>query len=72
MACTSPSLTVESYEDMTSAQTTGTDTDKPGYRRRHSSFHPRRKRESTEMDGEEGLLLKVCQLLPPQQAENFV
>lgn len=64
MACTSPSLTVESYDDITAAHSSGADFDKPHNRRRHSSYQPRRKRDSVEMDGEEGLLLKVrlCQL----------
>lgn len=59
MVCTSPSLTVESYEDITAAQSSAVDeAEKPSYRRRHSSFHPRRKSADT-IDGEEGLLLKV-------------
>ena len=62
MACTSPSLTVESYEDITSAKTSGTDDQKQIYRRRHSSFHPRRKSYENAMDGDEGLLLRVCLL----------
>lgn len=74
MACTSPSLTtVESYEDITSARTTGAEeheNEKPSYRRRHSSFHPRRK--STEMEGEESLLLRVCPLLPIQKNKENV
>jgi len=57
-SCTSPSLTVESYEDITSTKASARDTLQPGYRRRHSSFHPRRKSADT-MDGDEGLLLKV-------------
>ncbi|KAH8591405.1 hemolysin-III family protein [Bisporella sp. PMI_857] len=59
MACTGSSLTVESYNDL--AETSGADRgdEKHGYRRRHSSFHAKRKRESGEMEGEEGLLLKV-------------
>ncbi|RDW77137.1 putative IZH3 [Coleophoma cylindrospora] len=58
MVCTSPSVTVESYEDITTARTTGTDdSNHPIYRRRNSSYHPRR--NSYENDGEEGLSLKV-------------
>lgn len=58
MVCTGPSLTVESYEGISSALKI--DNEKPCYRRRHSSFHPRRKSSSAEsMDGEEGLLLRV-------------
>ncbi|KAG9241300.1 hemolysin-III related-domain-containing protein [Calycina marina] len=58
MACTTPSLTVESYENIP-AQSSGIDSEnKPSYKRRHSSFQ-RRKRNSTELEGEEGLSLKV-------------
>jgi adiponectin receptor len=58
MVCTGPSLTVESYEAVSSALKI--ENEKPCYRRRHSSFHPRRKSSSAEsMDGEEGLLLRV-------------
>jgi adiponectin receptor len=61
MVCTSPALTVESsYEEITTAATvTGREDQKPNYRRRHSSFHPRRKSCESVMDGEESLLLKV-------------
>jgi adiponectin receptor len=59
MVCTSPSLTVESYEEITAASATGREDQNPIYRRRHSSFHPRRKSSGSVMDGEEGLLLKV-------------
>jgi adiponectin receptor len=65
MVCTSPSLTVESYEDISTAKTSSSSREiegerqKPDYRRRHSSFHPRRK-SADSMDGEEGLLLRVC------------
>jgi adiponectin receptor len=52
-------VTLESYEDIFSAKTTGTEEQKPLYKRRHSSFHPRRKSSGDVMDGEEGLLLKV-------------
>jgi adiponectin receptor len=59
--CTSPALTLESsYEEInTFASVTGREEKKPIYRRRHSSFHPRRKSSESIMDGEEGLLLKV-------------
>lgn len=61
MGCTSPALTVESaYEEIkTAASATGKEDQKPIYRRRHSSFHPRRKSSESMMDGEESLLLKV-------------
>lgn len=61
MHATSPALTVEtSYEEInTAASVTGTEEMKPIYRRRHSSFHPRRKSSECIMDGEESLLLKV-------------
>lgn len=55
-------LTVESYTDIKSAATTsasGFDSQKPRYRRRHSSFHPRRMSCDGSLDGEESLLLKV-------------
>ncbi|PBP22669.1 hypothetical protein BUE80_DR006602 [Diplocarpon rosae] len=60
MVCTSPSLTVESFENET-ATATGKDGDgnKPIYRRRHSSFHPRRKSTELGMEGDDRLLLKV-------------
>jgi len=67
MVCTGPSLTVESYEDIAVATTSAIkiEGEKPSYRRRHSSFHPRRKSSSAEsMDGEEGLLLRVRYLCP--------
>jgi hypothetical protein len=64
MVCTSPSLTVESYEDITAAHSSAVDEyNKPNYRRRHSSFHPTRRSSSVAMDGEEGLLLKVLHAL---------
>jgi len=50
---------MESYGDITTVKTTGAEEQKPAYRRRHSSFHPRRKSGDYSMDGEEGLLLKV-------------
>lgn len=61
MVCTSPSLTVESYEDVSTAVASGTGTEgqKPVYRRRHSSFHPRRKSTESGLDGDDRLLLKV-------------
>ncbi|KAF4636085.1 hypothetical protein G7Y89_g2002 [Cudoniella acicularis] len=59
MRCTSPALTVESYEEITSAKANGLEASKPIYRRRHSSFHPRRNSSESIMDGEEGLLLRV-------------
>jgi adiponectin receptor len=61
MVCTSPSLTVESsYEEIsTAASVTGREEQNPIYRRRHSSFHSRRKSSESVMDGEESLLLKV-------------
>ncbi len=60
-SCTSPALTLESsYEEInTVASVTGREEKMPIYRRRHSSFHPRRKSSESIMDGEEGLLLKV-------------
>ncbi|TVY90357.1 Uncharacterized protein LAWI1_G004195 [Lachnellula willkommii] len=58
MRCTSPSVTVESYEDITTAKASGTEDTKPINRRRHSSFHPRRQSSDYAIDGEEGLLLK--------------
>jgi adiponectin receptor len=65
MACTSPALTVESsYEEIHSAASvTGREEKKPIYRRRHSSFHPRRKSSECIIDGEESLLLKVFNCL---------
>lgn len=60
MVCTSPSLTLESYEDIAIGTTSGADTNKPAYNRRHSSAHPRRQSSSSvSMDNEEGLLLKA-------------
>ncbi|KAH6675631.1 hemolysin-III related-domain-containing protein [Halenospora varia] len=59
MRCTPPALTVGSYEGISSAKTSGAETSKPAYRRRHSSFHPRRNSSESIMDGEEGLLLRV-------------
>jgi len=60
MRCTSPAVTVEEYEEISTATTTGAAEQKPVYRRRHSSFHPRRKSSSGDaMDGDEGLLLRV-------------
>lgn len=59
MACISSSVTVESYEDITVGKTTGLETDKPAYKRRHSSYVPRKPSVSDALKGEEGLLLKV-------------
>ncbi|KAM3089057.1 inc metabolism membrane protein [Clarireedia jacksonii] len=60
MVCASPSLTVESYQDKTTtAKVSGREQSAPRSRRRHSSFHPRRKSSDQVMDGEEGLMLKV-------------
>ncbi len=59
MACTSPSMKVESYEDIPVGKASGFETDKPAYRRRHSSFVPRKPSVSDALKGEEGLLLKV-------------
>jgi adiponectin receptor len=57
-------LTVESYEDINTAKTTGKEEQKPIYKRRHSSFHPRRRSSDyATMDGDEGLLLRVHFLL---------
>lgn len=61
VVCTGPSLTVESYEDSDTATSTGTgkeEESKPMYRRRHSSFHPRRKSDGAMED--DRLLLRVC------------
>jgi len=65
MVCTGPSLTVESYEEHDSAVATGKDNrdEKPINRRRHSSFHPRRKSTDSGMDGDDRLLLKVCSII---------
>jgi hypothetical protein len=59
MVCTTPSLTVESHEEVPMATASGIESRKP-YRRRHSSFHPRRNSTESGMDGEDRLLLKVC------------
>lgn len=62
-------LKVETHDE--SVVATGLDAQRNlNYRRRHSSVHPRRKSAeyNLAMDGEEGLLLKVCLLfsyLPP-------
>lgn len=60
MVCAASSLTVESYEDVTtSTMASGREGAKPLNKRRHSSFHPRRKSSEQVMDGEESLMLKV-------------
>jgi adiponectin receptor len=59
MTCMSPAVTVESYDNLAPATTTGADQHKPAYKRRHSSFVPRQLSQSLALDGEEGLLLKV-------------
>lgn len=59
MACTSPSLTVESYDDVVTATTSGMDRGKPLYKRRHSSFHPRRRSSTTSLEGDDRLMLKA-------------
>ncbi|KAI9053619.1 hypothetical protein LZ554_002573 [Drepanopeziza brunnea f. sp. 'monogermtubi'] len=62
MVCTGPSLTVESCEESnTAAIATGKDDEenKPTYRRRHSSFHPRRNSTESGIEGDDRLLLKV-------------
>ncbi|CAD6441591.1 e8c44151-25fb-4e0c-bf44-c2cf93e69c25 [Sclerotinia trifoliorum] len=60
MVCAASSLTVESYEDVTtSTMASGREDTKPLNRRRHSSFHPKRTASEQLMDGEEGLMLKV-------------
>ncbi|PQE27975.1 putative IZH3 Implicated in Zinc membran protein [Rutstroemia sp. NJR-2017a WRK4] len=59
MVCASPSLTVESYQEETTAKASGREQSTPRNRRRHSSFHPRRSNSDQVMDGEEGLMLKV-------------
>ncbi len=53
MACTSPSLTVESYDDGPTAQTSSHSSDwqAPKPRRRHSSYHVLR-RHSSDLDAE--------------------
>jgi adiponectin receptor len=59
MRCTS-SLTVEKYDDDSTAITTGSDSLKPALnKRRHSSFHPRR-RQSDKLEADEGILIRVC------------
>jgi hypothetical protein len=62
VVCAGPSLTVESYEDSDTATSTGKEEEdnKPIYRRRHSSFHPRRKSEGWMED--DRLLLRVWQI----------
>jgi adiponectin receptor len=55
----SSAVTVESYEDVTKATTSGLETSTKPYKRRHSSFHPRKLSVSGILEGEEGLLLKV-------------
>lgn len=57
MRCISPSVSVSSYDDLSSATASGIEDSKPVNRRRHSSFQP--KRRSSDIDGEEGLLLRV-------------
>lgn len=60
MSCTS-SLTLTSQDDL--AATSGADLQhlRPKQRRRHSFFIPRRKSlVDSNMDGDEGILLKVC------------
>lgn len=58
VVCAGPSLTVESYEDSNTATSTGKEDErKPTYRRRHSSFHPRRKSDGAMED--DRLLLRV-------------
>lgn len=59
MPCMSPAMTVESYEDGTGATTSGVEASNQPYKRRHSSFHPRKLSLSVALEGEEGLLLKV-------------
>ena len=50
---------MESYENIAVGKTTGLETDKPAYKRRHSSYVPRKPSVSDALKGEEGLLLKV-------------
>jgi adiponectin receptor len=58
MACASPSLTVESYDESPLATATGTENQRPAYqRRRHSSHHPRRRFSDNSVD--DSLSLKV-------------
>ncbi|KAL3423851.1 izh family channel protein [Phlyctema vagabunda] len=59
MVCTSPSLTVESYEDITAAKSTATEQNAPIYRRRNSSYHPRRASSDNAADSDERLQIKV-------------
>ncbi|RKF56312.1 Uncharacterized protein C30D11.11 [Erysiphe neolycopersici] len=62
--CTTPSLTLESYEEIPAGTTTSLDSLKPrSYRRRHSSFHPRQLCHDYIGDVNEGLLLKLDQFL---------
>ncbi|CAG8983915.1 hypothetical protein HYALB_00006882 [Hymenoscyphus albidus] len=61
MQCASQSsLTVESYDDTSTAITSGVDdASKPGlYKRRHSSFHPRR-RSSDKLEADEGIIVRL-------------
>jgi len=60
MVCTAPSLTMESHEGIVATGTaSGMETKPQPYKRRHSSFHPRRKSIESGMDGDDRLLLKV-------------
>ncbi|TQS34550.1 hypothetical protein Golomagni_05062 [Golovinomyces magnicellulatus] len=61
--CTTPSMTLESYEDTHTSITTTFENQKPRNRRRHSSFHPQQIGSEHFKDGEEGLLLKLDQFL---------
>lgn len=75
VVCTGPSLTVESYEDSDTATSTGTgagndEDSKPVYRRRHSSFHPRRKSDGAMED--DRLLLRVRYIYSATQAQKLM
>ncbi|KAK6614587.1 izh family channel protein [Botrytis cinerea] len=60
MVCAASSLTVESYEDVTtSTMASGREEAKPLSKRRHSSFTHDEKSSEQVMDGEESLMLKV-------------
>ncbi|KAG9236303.1 hemolysin-III related-domain-containing protein [Amylocarpus encephaloides] len=60
MRCLSPSsLTVEYNDDQSTAITSGTDELKPGpFRRRHSSFHPKR-RSSDKLEADDGIIIRL-------------
>lgn len=59
MVCISPSLTVESWDDVSTAAASGVETNMPAYKRRHSSYNPRRDIRSDHMDHDDNLMLRV-------------